>query len=197
MSAADFDQSFIYMMVPHHESAIAMASIAQQRAEHAEIKSMADDIIAGQGTEQTVAVQRVLPGQQHAGKGPIRMTGDANSVEIKAALEQVVVLVKFPQMVKREAHIKSSIIAVYRIDGPLQGSQRVEAKAPDSLVTPQVLHVHRNQTMAGPMAAKILITFPGTTQPVGKDNYRERTLTVGRKIHSYWHLSLSIGIIPI
>jgi hypothetical protein len=60
-----------------------------------------------------------------------------------------------------------------------------------------VLHVHRNQTMASPMAAKILITFPGTTQPVGKDNYRERTLTVSRKVHSYWHLSLTAGIIPI
>jgi uncharacterized protein (DUF305 family) len=48
---AEFDQQFIDMMVPHHQGAIEMARIAQTRAEHAEILSMADDIIRSQQSE--------------------------------------------------------------------------------------------------------------------------------------------------
>jgi uncharacterized protein (DUF305 family) len=46
-----FDRQFIEMMVPHHEAALGMAEIAQERAEHAEVKEMADAIIAGQSAE--------------------------------------------------------------------------------------------------------------------------------------------------
>ena len=49
----DFDQMFINMMVPHHQGAVEMAKIAQQRAEHTEIKQMADAIISGQQEEIT------------------------------------------------------------------------------------------------------------------------------------------------
>lgn len=45
------DQAFIDMMVPHHESAIAMAEIAQERAERLELRDMADDIVAAQSAE--------------------------------------------------------------------------------------------------------------------------------------------------
>ena len=48
---AAFDQQFIDMMVPHHESAIAMAEIAQQRAEHPELRTLADEIVATQSGE--------------------------------------------------------------------------------------------------------------------------------------------------
>lgn len=48
---AAFDQQFIDMMVPHHESAIAMAEIAQQRAEHPELRTLADEIVAAQSGE--------------------------------------------------------------------------------------------------------------------------------------------------
>ena len=48
---ATFDQQFIDMMVPHHESAIAMAEIAQQRAEQPELRTLADEIVAAQSTE--------------------------------------------------------------------------------------------------------------------------------------------------
>ena len=44
-SSAPFDQQFIDMMVPHHEGAVAMAKIAQTRAEHPELKQLADAII--------------------------------------------------------------------------------------------------------------------------------------------------------
>lgn len=47
----DFDQMFINMMVPHHQGAVEMAKIAQQRAQHPEIKQMADGIISGQQEE--------------------------------------------------------------------------------------------------------------------------------------------------
>ncbi len=50
---APIDRAFIDMMVPHHESAIAMAEIAQDRAEHPELEQLADDIIAAQSAEIT------------------------------------------------------------------------------------------------------------------------------------------------
>lgn len=45
------DRAFIDMMVPHHESAIAMAEIAQERAERPELRRLADDIVAAQSSE--------------------------------------------------------------------------------------------------------------------------------------------------
>ena len=48
---APFDQQFIDMMVPHHESAIAMAEIAQERAEQPELRALADEIVAAQTGE--------------------------------------------------------------------------------------------------------------------------------------------------
>lgn len=48
---APIDQAFIDMMVPHHESAIAMAEIAQERAERDELRALADGIVAGQSAE--------------------------------------------------------------------------------------------------------------------------------------------------
>lgn len=48
---ATFDQQFIDMMVPHHESAIAMAEIAQERAEQPELRRLADEIISAQTAE--------------------------------------------------------------------------------------------------------------------------------------------------
>lgn len=47
----EFDQLFIDMMVPHHQGAVEMAKIAQERAEHPEVKEMAEAIIAGQDEE--------------------------------------------------------------------------------------------------------------------------------------------------
>jgi uncharacterized protein (DUF305 family) len=50
-NSMEFDQMFIDMMVPHHQAAIEMALIAQQKAEHPELKQMADQIIADQERE--------------------------------------------------------------------------------------------------------------------------------------------------
>ena len=48
---AEFDQLLIDMMVPHHQGAVAMARIAQDRAPHQEIKDMAVAILQGQTAE--------------------------------------------------------------------------------------------------------------------------------------------------
>jgi uncharacterized protein (DUF305 family) len=51
--AADIDRHFIEDMIPHHEGAIAMAQIALEKAQHAEIKSLAQNIITAQQHEIT------------------------------------------------------------------------------------------------------------------------------------------------
>jgi uncharacterized protein (DUF305 family) len=49
--ASDLDRQLIDMMVPHHEGALEMARIAQERAERPEIKAMATDILRTQAAE--------------------------------------------------------------------------------------------------------------------------------------------------
>lgn len=49
--ASDIDGEFVTAMKPHHEAAIEMAKIAQQRAEHPEIKELAGNIISTQSDE--------------------------------------------------------------------------------------------------------------------------------------------------
>jgi len=46
-----FDAQFIDSMIEHHQGAIDMAQKALQQAEHAELKTMAEAIIAAQNTE--------------------------------------------------------------------------------------------------------------------------------------------------
>lgn len=50
-SSADYDQWFIDGMVPHHQAAIDMAKIARRKAEHAELKTLAEAIVADQDGE--------------------------------------------------------------------------------------------------------------------------------------------------
>jgi len=45
------DAMFVNGMIPHHEGAIEMAEIAKTRAEHSEIKQLADDIVTAQRRE--------------------------------------------------------------------------------------------------------------------------------------------------
>ena len=49
--AESFDLAFIDMMIPHHRSAIAMAQVALLRAEHPEVRTLAQSIIVSQGLE--------------------------------------------------------------------------------------------------------------------------------------------------
>lgn len=50
-TGGELDELFINMMVPHHQGAVAMANIALERAEHPEIKDMANAIVASQQAE--------------------------------------------------------------------------------------------------------------------------------------------------
>ncbi len=45
------DRAFIADMVPHHQSAVTMAKIAQERGESAFVKQLADDIVRTQNQE--------------------------------------------------------------------------------------------------------------------------------------------------
>jgi len=47
----EFDKAFIQGMIVHHEGAVEMAQQALQKAEHSEIKQMANDIISAQTRE--------------------------------------------------------------------------------------------------------------------------------------------------
>ena len=45
------DRAFVAEMVPHHESAVEMAKVAQEKAQHDEVKRLADAIIQTQNAE--------------------------------------------------------------------------------------------------------------------------------------------------
>ncbi|MBA2537975.1 MAG: DUF305 domain-containing protein [Actinobacteria bacterium] len=49
--AADVDQMFAEMMIEHHQGAITMASLALDKAEHDELKDLAEDIVEAQNRE--------------------------------------------------------------------------------------------------------------------------------------------------
>lgn len=55
-TSGDVDQAFAQAMIPHHEGAIAMAKLAQDRASREEIGSLADAIVAAQ--EQEIEILR-------------------------------------------------------------------------------------------------------------------------------------------
>lgn len=49
--ATDVDGAFLTQMKAHHEAAIEMARLAQDQAEHREVRELADAIVATQGAE--------------------------------------------------------------------------------------------------------------------------------------------------
>lgn len=50
-SGDDYDKAFIDHMIVHHESALAMAKLSQERAKHEEIKTVSNEIIKSQTVE--------------------------------------------------------------------------------------------------------------------------------------------------
>jgi uncharacterized protein (DUF305 family) len=63
--AVDVDATFAQMMIPHHEGAIAMAEVAQDRGQHDEIKQLADAIIEAQ--EREIETLRKHASAEHHG----------------------------------------------------------------------------------------------------------------------------------
>ena len=51
MTSSNIDRNFIEQMIPHHESAIVMAKLAQQKSSRSEVKSLAGNIITSQTAE--------------------------------------------------------------------------------------------------------------------------------------------------
>ena len=47
----DADRVFIVQMIPHHQDAIDMGTLALERAEHTEIRQLAENIIRDQSKE--------------------------------------------------------------------------------------------------------------------------------------------------
>ena len=51
MEPAHFDQHFLKMMIAHHEGAVSMSKDTQRKAEHPEIKKLAEQVIKAQQPE--------------------------------------------------------------------------------------------------------------------------------------------------
>lgn len=84
------DAVFARDMIPHHEDAIEMAEIAKQRAEHSEIRALADDIIAAQRSE--IAVLEGISSDlgatgddEHDGRSEHDMGMDGDMSELESA----------------------------------------------------------------------------------------------------------------
>jgi uncharacterized protein (DUF305 family) len=63
--STDIDNDFAQMMIPHHQGAITMAELAKERAEHEELKELADAIIEAQ--EREIDVMRPHASGEHHG----------------------------------------------------------------------------------------------------------------------------------
>jgi uncharacterized protein (DUF305 family) len=70
-SATDFDLEFVNQMIPHHESAVAMAKAILQKAKHQEIKTLASSII----TSQNIEILQMKTLQSGFEKYPVESSG--------------------------------------------------------------------------------------------------------------------------
>lgn len=88
-----FDLEFIEMMVVHHEAGIAMARLAEQRAEHDSLQRFAGDMIAAQTSEirqmegwrQRADTEGAAPKTDKDGTGSATMprSGRSDSMDMK------------------------------------------------------------------------------------------------------------------
>ncbi len=115
----DMDQAFIDMMVPHHQAAVEMAKIAQQRATHEELRTLADAIVSDQETEieqlrewrrawfgssDTLGMDAmpVLPGMDmpgmegHAMDGQMDMTADIEALRTADPFDRALIKAMVP-----------------------------------------------------------------------------------------------------
>jgi uncharacterized protein (DUF305 family) len=104
-AASDFDQAFIDMMVPHHQSASEMAKLAQDGAEHQELMTLAGQIIEAQeaeiaqmtewreewfGSAETPPMDAMplLPGMEMEGMDGMEM-GDGATMDMTMDIEEL------------------------------------------------------------------------------------------------------------
>jgi uncharacterized protein (DUF305 family) len=68
---ANFDLRFIDAMIPHHQGAVEMANVAQEKSKRPEIKKLADNIIKSQNSEITQMKQWRQAWYPNAGAKPM------------------------------------------------------------------------------------------------------------------------------
>jgi len=68
---ANYDLRFIDAMIPHHQGAVKMANVAQQKSKRPEIKNLADEIIKAQNQEITQMKQWRTAWYPKAGDKPM------------------------------------------------------------------------------------------------------------------------------
>ena len=88
-SGGNTDGAFITGMVPHHQSAVQMAGLALEKAEHPELKELAQAIVSTQTEEidqLTAAYERIfdepLPGFQYCGSRFFQIHGVLNLLSL-------------------------------------------------------------------------------------------------------------------
>ena len=92
----DADVTFAQSMIPHHEQAVEMATLAQERASSTEVKQLADKIEAAQGPEidsmtgwledwGREAPSDSMGGMDHSGSDMSGMMSDADIESLGAA----------------------------------------------------------------------------------------------------------------
>ena len=87
--ATELDRAFVEAMIPHHESAVEMAEMAQQRGQHAEVTDLATAIVETQNAEietmKTMAAEMEKAGVEKGDLGMEKdhmgMGGDTVSLE--------------------------------------------------------------------------------------------------------------------
>lgn len=65
LEATDVDTTFADMMIPHHEGAVAMAEKAAEKAQHQEVKELAQGIVAAQEREISVLEKHAGGSMEH------------------------------------------------------------------------------------------------------------------------------------
>jgi uncharacterized protein (DUF305 family) len=98
------DRAFIADMVPHHESAVQMAKIAQERGESAFVKQLADDIVRTQNQEidvmrredQTLAEAGIQKGSLGVAEHMMGMDADVASLKTAKAFDKAFITEMIP-----------------------------------------------------------------------------------------------------
>lgn len=164
MQGYDVDLMFIDMMTPHHESAIAMAEVALERAEHPEVAELAQAIIDAQQAEisqmqamrdEWYADAPVMPvgemggmgmmmqGSQGLGMGMMNMAG---MMDPEAATEQMRAAPEPFDLAFINAMIPHHLMALMMTEGVIQAAVHPElATLAQAMFDAQLAEITRMQ----------------------------------------------------
>ena len=88
-TANGVDRAFVAEMVPHHESAVEMAKVAKEKAQHGEVKKLADAIIQAQNAEiETLNALASQMDKDGVKKGDLGMEMDEMEMSEMSTLEE-------------------------------------------------------------------------------------------------------------